>query len=87
MRRLAPCIRWASPTLTADYPLDRDLHLRGRGITLVPSFFCAKAPVTLIDPDLPPVLVHPVGHLPRRPGIPRAWPNCWGGRAPRPSGR
>ncbi|MEU9848769.1 winged helix-turn-helix domain-containing protein [Streptomyces sp. NPDC047985] len=61
LHRLPPSIRWASPTLTADHPCDRDLHLRGRGITLIPSFFCARAPVTLNDPDLPPVLVHPIG--------------------------
>ncbi|MGW2178083.1 winged helix-turn-helix domain-containing protein [Streptomyces sp. NPDC001732] len=63
LRTLPPSIRWTSPTLVADYPRDRDLHLRGRGITLIPSFFCTKSPVTLLDPDLPPVLVHPVtGH-------------------------
>ncbi|MCX4665687.1 winged helix-turn-helix domain-containing protein [Streptomyces sp. NBC_01381] len=56
---LSPSVRWAWPVLTTDYPVDRDLHLAGRGITLVPSFFCAT-PVTLIDPELPPVLVYPV---------------------------
>lgn len=58
---LAPSIRWSAPVLSADYPGgDRDLHLRGRGITLIPSFFCTDTPVTLIDPELPPVLVYPV---------------------------
>ncbi|MFE7276458.1 transcriptional regulator [Streptomyces sp. NPDC057623] len=57
---LSPAVRWAWPVLSSDYPVDRDLHLGGRGITLVPSFFCAT-PVTLIDPGLPPVLVYPVG--------------------------
>jgi DNA-binding transcriptional ArsR family regulator len=56
---LSPSVRWAWPMLTADYPVDRDLRLGGRGITLIPSFFCAT-PVTLIDPELPPVLVYPV---------------------------
>lgn len=56
---LSPTVRWAWPVLSTAYPSTRDLHLDGRGITLVPSFFCA-APVTLIDPDLPPVLVYPV---------------------------
>ncbi|MEU5955857.1 ArsR family transcriptional regulator [Streptomyces sp. NPDC047525] len=56
---LSPSVRWAWPVLTVDYPVDRDLRLGGRGITLVPSFFCAT-PVTLIDPELPPVLVYPV---------------------------
>ncbi|GGV90339.1 transcriptional regulator [Streptomyces gelaticus] len=65
LHTLPPSIRWTSPTLSADYPRDRDLHLDGRGITLVPSFFCTKSPVTLINPGLPPVLVYPVAR--RRP--------------------
>ncbi|MER8262858.1 transcriptional regulator [Streptomyces griseus] len=56
---LSPRIRWEPPTLIADYPRDGDLHLRGRGISLIPSFFCTRRPITLIDPDLPPVLVYP----------------------------
>ncbi|MFH8442867.1 helix-turn-helix domain-containing protein [Streptomyces sp. NPDC018026] len=57
---LAPSIRWAAPLLSTDYPSDRDVFLRGRGITLIPSFFCVDTPVALIDPELPPVLVYPV---------------------------
>jgi len=60
LRTLSPSIRWTSPVLSADYPCDRDLRLGGRGITLVPAFFCHATPVTLIDPELPPVLVYPV---------------------------
>ncbi|MEU6951845.1 transcriptional regulator [Streptomyces sp. NPDC045714] len=56
---LSPCIRWEPPTLVADYPRNGDLHLRGRGISLIPSFFCTRRPITLIDPGLPPVLVYP----------------------------
>ncbi|MGW0731340.1 ArsR/SmtB family transcription factor [Streptomyces sp. NPDC002851] len=56
---LSPTVRWTWPVLSTEYPVDRDLRLDGRGITLVPSFFCAT-PVTLIDPGLPPVLVYPV---------------------------
>ncbi|MEE4545213.1 winged helix-turn-helix domain-containing protein [Streptomyces sp. V4-01] len=52
-------LRWKPPVLETAYPTDRDLHLAGRGLTLVPSYFCWGAPVTLIDPDLPPVLVYP----------------------------
>ena len=66
---LSPSIRWDPPVLTADYPRERDLHLNGRGITLVPSSFCQRNPVSLIDPDLPPVLVYPLtesrGHVGR----------------------
>jgi DNA-binding transcriptional ArsR family regulator len=57
---LSPSIRWDPPVLTADYPRERDLYLNGRGITLVPSSFCQRNPVSLIDPDLPPVLVYPL---------------------------
>ncbi|WP_410660056.1 ArsR/SmtB family transcription factor [Amycolatopsis sp. lyj-112] len=38
--------------LTARYPLDRDLHLRGRGLRLVPSYFCWDTPVALADDEL-----------------------------------
>jgi DNA-binding transcriptional ArsR family regulator len=59
LSNLPPPIVWRSPVLHADYPLDRDIHLGGRGLTLIPSYFCWGRPVTLIDPDLPPVLVYP----------------------------
>ncbi|WP_446039829.1 ArsR/SmtB family transcription factor [Streptomyces sp. SID1121] len=55
-----PTLRWSPPVLEADYPVDRDLHLAGRGLLLVPSVFCWRTPVTFIDDDLPPVLVYPV---------------------------
>ncbi|MDQ7904361.1 winged helix-turn-helix domain-containing protein [Phytohabitans sp. ZYX-F-186] len=51
---------WQSPVLLSPYPEDYDLHLGGRGLLLVPSFFCWRTPVTLINPELPPVLVYPV---------------------------
>ncbi|OXM49359.1 transcriptional regulator [Amycolatopsis thailandensis] len=59
---LRPAFRWEAPILTARYPIDRDLHLRGRGIRLVPSYFCWDTPVALADDDLPPVVVFPVSH-------------------------
>jgi DNA-binding transcriptional ArsR family regulator len=55
-------IEWRSPVLHAAYPRDRDIHLGGRGLTLVPSYFCFGTPVTLIDAGLPPVLVYPAAH-------------------------
>ncbi|MEV0727793.1 winged helix-turn-helix domain-containing protein [Polymorphospora sp. NPDC050346] len=59
-----PTMRWEGGVLEVpDYPADRDLHLNGRGLLLVPSFFCARTPVGLLDPDLPPVLVYPVDRL------------------------
>ncbi|WP_344312684.1 helix-turn-helix domain-containing protein [Fodinicola feengrottensis] len=56
---LRPTLRWRSPVLEADFPSDQDLHLNGRGLVLVPSFFCWRTPVTMADPDLTPVLVYP----------------------------
>ncbi|MGW7412810.1 ArsR/SmtB family transcription factor [Streptomyces sp. NPDC054863] len=65
---LPPVMRWRSPVLEAVYPVDREVHLAGRGLRLQPSFFCQGAPVMLYDPGLPPVLVYPVEHAtPRTP--------------------
>lgn len=58
---LPDCVRWEPPVLVAEYPgPDRDLHLRGRGITLIPSYFCHGKPIGFVDPELPPVLVYPI---------------------------
>ncbi|OPF78147.1 transcriptional regulator [Streptomyces antioxidans] len=59
---LPPTMRWRVPVLEVDYPVDRDLWLRGRGLLLLPSFFCRGTPVTFRNPDLTPVLVYPVEH-------------------------
>ncbi|MFC8666385.1 helix-turn-helix domain-containing protein [Streptomyces sp. NPDC057199] len=61
---LRPLARWNSPVLEVDYPVERDLHLGGRGLTLVPSYFCWRRPTALADPGLPPVLVYPVAKNP-----------------------
>ncbi|MFK3981010.1 ArsR/SmtB family transcription factor [Micromonospora sp. NPDC050397] len=61
---LRPAVRWSAGVLEVlDYPDTRELHLGGRGLTLIPSFFCSRTPVALLDPDLPPVLVYPVDRL------------------------
>ncbi|MFC4465557.1 helix-turn-helix domain-containing protein [Streptomyces xiangluensis] len=57
---LRPLARWNEPILEVDYPVERDLHLDGRGLLLVPSYFCWRRPTALADPALPPVLVYPV---------------------------
>ncbi|MGW0559701.1 ArsR/SmtB family transcription factor [Streptomyces sp. NPDC003016] len=59
---LPPMLRWRPPVLEADYPVDRDLYLRGRGLLLQPSFFCRGTPVVYRDSNLPPVLVYPMTH-------------------------
>jgi DNA-binding transcriptional ArsR family regulator len=61
---LRPAMRWEAGVLEVPgYPVSRELRLDGRGMLLVPSFFCARTPVTLLDPELPPVLVYPVERL------------------------
>ncbi|QNP68991.1 winged helix-turn-helix transcriptional regulator [Streptomyces roseirectus] len=61
---LAPTVRWRPPVLEVDYPVDRDLRLAGRGLVLVPSVFCWRLPISLVDPALPPVLVYPIARPP-----------------------
>ncbi|MEU8705969.1 metalloregulator ArsR/SmtB family transcription factor [Streptomyces sp. NPDC048565] len=55
-----PIIRWSPPVLEMAYPVERDMHLNGRGLLLVPSYFCWRMPVTLVDDALLPMLVYPV---------------------------
>lgn len=55
-----PRARWRHPVLEVDDYVDQDLHLRGRGLVLLPSFFCRRHPLTLKDPERPPLLLFPV---------------------------
>jgi DNA-binding transcriptional ArsR family regulator len=57
---LHPTVSWRAPVLDITYPVDQDLHLNGRGIVLLPSFFCWSNPITLLDQFDTPVLVYPV---------------------------
>lgn len=61
LRTFGPAMRWRAPVLEVDYPVERELRLAGRGLVLVPSYFCRDEPVALADDALPPVLVYPVG--------------------------
>jgi DNA-binding transcriptional ArsR family regulator len=63
---LRPFARWRHPILEIDDYVDQDLHLGGRGLVLVPSFFCRRHPMTLKDPGRSPTLIFPVG---RRGGL------------------
>ena len=53
-------VRWRAPVLEVDYPVDQEQYLAGRGLTLVPSFFCWRKPVGLRELTGQPVLVYPV---------------------------
>ncbi|WP_222598362.1 ArsR/SmtB family transcription factor [Lentzea tibetensis] len=49
--------------LETAYLVDREIHLDGRGLLLIPSYFCWGAPVTLVDvARSTPLLVYPVEH-------------------------
>ncbi|MGW3411355.1 ArsR/SmtB family transcription factor [Streptomyces sp. NPDC000888] len=63
---LTPTMRWQPPVLRVDYVEDRDLHLGGRGLRLVPSYFCWRTPIALADNSLQPVLIYPL-HRSRLP--------------------
>lgn len=65
LANLTSAIRWRPPVLEVDYPAGagREIQLRGRGLTLIPSYLGRGNPVALVDPALPPVLTYPI---PRR---------------------
>lgn len=67
LNSLRPMAVWESPVLTVDYPVEHDLHLQGRGLLLVPSYFCWQRPITLADGQLRPVLIYPVDKTPSTP--------------------
>lgn len=60
LRGMAPLMTWRPPVLETPYGVDRDMYLDGRGLLLVPSYFCRGTPVALADPALTPTLVYPV---------------------------
>ena len=69
LESLRPTMRWNHGVLDVDYPVDQEMHLGGRGLLLVPSYFCWRYPVTLLDPSLPPVLVYPAQREPVPPTL------------------
>ncbi|MDT0345246.1 ArsR/SmtB family transcription factor [Streptomyces litchfieldiae] len=76
---LRPVLRWNPPVLEADYPVARELRPGGRGLLLVPSYFCGRLPVTYADDTLTPVLVYPIEHAPPPPPNPTALAKLLGG--------
>ena len=59
---LHPEARWNPPVLELPYGRNHEVHLQGRGLRLLPSFFCWKTPFTFYDTDLAPVLAFPIEH-------------------------
>ncbi|GAA1629382.1 ArsR family transcriptional regulator [Catellatospora bangladeshensis] len=62
--RLHPQVRYADGVLEVGVygrSTDRDVHLEGRGLLLIPSYFKeTRQLMVLADAELPPVLVYPV---------------------------
>jgi DNA-binding transcriptional ArsR family regulator len=59
---LHPWARWKPPVLELPYGRDHDIHLDGRGVRLLPSFFCWGRPFTFHDAGLSPVIAYPIEH-------------------------
>lgn len=58
LANLPGVLSWDGRVLCARYPEDRTIRLNGRGLVLLPSYFCWGDPITWLDPQLPPVLVY-----------------------------
>lgn len=58
-----PMMRWNSPVLEIPaHPSGRDVHLGGRGLLLIPSYFTHLHPNTIFDAGLPQVITYPALH-------------------------
>ena len=84
LRTFGPVICWRAPVLECDYPCEMDIRLDGRGLLLIPSYFCRCIPVALADPALPPTLGLSGAHRGSRGAAPARRP-CRS--APGPSAR
>lgn len=70
LQNLGPALQWRRPVLHTVYPEERSLHLDGRGLLLIPSYFCWGNPVTFGDTSLEPVLIYALNHEPHRAALP-----------------
>ncbi len=52
--------RWNPPLLEIAYPVEQEVVLGGRGLTLVPSYFCHPGPIMLLRQPERPFLVYSV---------------------------
>ncbi|WP_405873241.1 winged helix-turn-helix domain-containing protein [Streptomyces sp. NBC_00005] len=63
LNTLHPGLVWRRPVLeVTGLGVDRDVHLDGRGLLVLPSYFCWRSPTLLKDPALPCVVVYPMPH-------------------------
>jgi DNA-binding transcriptional ArsR family regulator len=63
LARMGPWASWSSGVLRVPAHPDQEIHLDGRGLLLVPSYFCVNHPITLFDDSLEPVLVYPIERM------------------------
>ncbi|WP_117211388.1 helix-turn-helix domain-containing protein [Allorhizocola rhizosphaerae] len=61
---LRPMMTWNAGELQVHGHRDQEIHLDGRGLLIIPSYFCVNHPMTMFDPTLPPVLIYPVSRSP-----------------------
>ncbi|MEV0643840.1 helix-turn-helix domain-containing protein [Phytomonospora sp. NPDC050363] len=57
---LAPTATWSAGELRVPNHPRQEIDLGGRGLLLVPSYFCIRHPMTLFDESHPPVLIYPI---------------------------
>lgn len=63
LNTLHPGLVWRRPVLeVTGLGVERDVHLDGRGLLVLPSYFCRRTPTLLKDPALPCVVVYPMPH-------------------------
>ncbi|MEY7971564.1 ArsR/SmtB family transcription factor [Saccharomonospora xinjiangensis] len=59
---LHPELQWRNPVLKVRFPVDQEVALDGRGLTLIPSYFIYGMPTAYRDAARRPVLVYSVRH-------------------------
>lgn len=60
---LHPGLVWQRPVLEiTGMGVDREVRLDGRGLLVLPSYFCWRKPTLIRDPALPFVVVYPMTH-------------------------
>src|SRR5262249_39792812 len=57
---LHPGVQWRPPVLHVSSGAAQELYLNGRGLRLLPSFFCWPGPTLVHGSDAIPVLVFPI---------------------------
>jgi DNA-binding transcriptional ArsR family regulator len=57
---LGPNVRWHARTLRLPCCSNRQMALGGRGLLLVPSYFCWRGPILVSGADATPMLAYPV---------------------------